>query len=209
MKSAATIMRQGLFDVAMVLAFWLVATAALAQIPIAAAQWQKELTKHAQAEYGINAPIANFAAQIHQESGWRANARSPVGALGMTQFMPATANWISKLFPSELGDNDPSNPEWSIRALVKYNKFLENRVRHATDKCERLAFAMAGYNGGEGWVRKRQALSPAPAICFGVTCLINPGIKPSNQKENAHYTTRILHEVTPRYVKAGWGLSAC
>lgn len=188
--------------------FLLLTNHAHAQIPPAANNFRLPLTTFAKATWGPTAPVASFAAQVHQESGWRANAKSPVGAYGMTQFMPATSDWISKLFPNELGDNAPGNPMWSLRALVKYDKWLYDRVK-GPEPCERMAFAMSAYNGGLGYVYKRQKLSGRPLVCFGATCVINPGIHPANQRENEHYPVRILKEVTPRYVKAGWGASIC
>jgi soluble lytic murein transglycosylase-like protein len=64
-----------------------------------------------------------FAAQLHQESGWRPDAVSPVGAQGLAQFMPATADWISQLMPG-LNSREPFNPAWAIRALVSYDRWL-------------------------------------------------------------------------------------
>lgn len=64
-------------------------------IPVEARQYQRELTRNARAVWGLNAPVSTFAAQIHQESQWNARARSPVGAQGLAQFMPATASWIA------------------------------------------------------------------------------------------------------------------
>ena len=177
-----------------------------AQIPNAAQGFRLPLTAFAKGVWGPQAPVASFAGQVHQESGWRPDAKSPVGALGLTQFMPATATWISKLFPNELGDNAPGNPMWALRAMVKYDKWLYDRIK-ADNHCERMAFAMASYNGGMGYVFKRQKLSPQPGICFGVTCEINPGITPANQRENAHYPKRILKELEPRYET--WGLGSC
>lgn len=65
------------------------------RIPTAAEQYRRTLVRSAHAEWGLSAPIATFAAQVHQESRWRADARSPVGAQGLAQFMPGTAEWIA------------------------------------------------------------------------------------------------------------------
>jgi soluble lytic murein transglycosylase-like protein len=191
----------------LVLYFWTGGTAR-AQIPNAAQGFRLPLTAFAKGEWGPDAPVASFAAQVAQESGWRPNAKSPVGALGLTQFMPTTASWISKLYPSELGDNDPGNPMWSLRALVKYDHWLYQRIK-AANHCERMGFGLSSYNGGLGYVFKRQKASKQPGYCFDLTCDINPGITPANQRENAHYPRRILLELEPRYEKAGWGLGSC
>lgn len=191
---------------AILLLLVLLCQGAAAQIPNAAQGFRLPLTAFAKGVWGPQAPVASFAGQVHQESGWRPDAKSPVGALGLTQFMPATATWISKLFPNELGDNAPGNPMWALRAMVKYDKWLYDRTS-GINHCERMAFALSAYNGGAGWLNKRKKLSPNPGICFGVTCEINPGITPANQRENAHYPKRILKELEPRYET--WGSGSC
>lgn len=165
------------------------------------------LRQQAQHVWGLNAPTASFAAQIHQESRWNPNARSPVGASGLTQFMPATAKWISGM-DGELRSGDVYNPRWAMRALVVYDKWLYDRVP-AVNPCEKLAFAMSAYNGGLGWVNKRKARSSKPLYCFGATCEINPGVSAASQRENAHYPKIILQTFEPLYVNSGWGRGVC
>lgn len=92
--------------------------ASAAQPPQAALQYRDEVIRHARLEWGLSAPVADFAAQLHQESGWRPGAVSPAGAQGMAQFMPATADWISRTIP-ELRSREPFNPSglsghWSV-----------------------------------------------------------------------------------------------
>jgi soluble lytic murein transglycosylase-like protein len=91
--------------------------------PIAALAYRDELIRTAHAVWGINAPVAVFGAQIHQESGWRHDAVSPVGALGLAQFMPATAKWIAQIDPA-LVEGQPYNPGWAMRAMVVYDQNL-------------------------------------------------------------------------------------
>lgn len=175
--------------------------------PAAADRYRHELRQQAQFVWGLDAPVATFAAQIHQESGWKPNARSPVGALGLAQFMPSTAGWISEIYPA-LAVNDPYNPSWALRALVTYDYHLWQRVK-ADDDCEHMAFVLSAYNGGLGWVYKRQKKSTAPGKCFDSTCEINPGIAAGNQRENAAYPRRILLRNEPLYVRDGWGSGSC
>lgn len=182
------------------------ATANAQGIPEDASRYRNLLTREARMVWGLNAPVASFAAQIHQESRWNAQARSQVGAQGLAQFMPSTATWISGIYPS-LADRAPANPTWAIRALVTYDADLFVKVRAASDQCQRFAFALSAYNGGLGWVHKRQALSGMPGQCFGATCQINPGIADAAQRENEAYPRLILQRHQPLY--ASWGEGIC
>lgn len=174
-------------------------------LPRDAQRHQLTLKREAQQAWGLGAPVATFAAQVHQESRWRETARSPVGAVGLAQFMPSTSNWIGGLYAS-LGDRAPTNPVWALRALVTYDKWLADRIT-AADACERMAFALSAYNGGLGWVYKRQKISLAPGLCLDHTCKLNPGITPASQAENQHYPEVILHKFEPIY--SSWGNGSC
>lgn len=174
-------------------------------IPREAQRYQLTLKREAQMAWGLQAPVATFAAQVHQESRWRMDARSPVGAMGLAQFMPATSNWIGGLYPN-LSERAPTNPTWALRALVTYDKWLADRIR-ADDECQDMAFTLSAYNGGLGWVYKRQKLSQQPGICLGSTCTINPGITSASQRENQHYPEVILLKYEPLYLT--WGNGAC
>jgi soluble lytic murein transglycosylase-like protein len=175
-------------------------------IPPEAARYKLTLKREAQRVWGIEAPVATFAAQVHQESRWRPDARSPVGAHGLAQFMPATARWMGAVAPQELQAVDTSNPTWSLRALVTYDQWLSQRIQ-ADSPCERIAFTLSAYNGGLGWAYKRQRMSPQPGKCLGATCTINPGIQPANQRENELYPRLILQRYEPLY--AQWGTGSC
>lgn len=190
---------------ALTLGLLLWADPAAAQVPAAAERYQLQLRREAQLAWGLGAPVADFAGQIHQESAWRADARSPVGAQGLAQFMPSTGAWLSGLYPS-LGPHAPNNPIWAIRALVTYDRWLWQRIT-ADDACQRMAFALSAYNGGLGWVYKRQRASATPGQCLAATCDINPGIHPANQAENARYPVVILQRWSPLYAR--WGARSC
>ena len=174
-------------------------------IPREAARYQLTLKREAQFAWGLQAPVATFAAQVHQESRWQLDARSPVGAVGLAQFMPTTSNWIGGLYPG-LNERSPTNPTWSLRALVTYDKWLADHIQ-ADDECQDMAFALSAYNGGLGWVYKRQKLSQQPGLCLGSTCTINPGITPASQRENQHYPEVILLKYEPLYLI--WGNGTC
>lgn len=180
-------------------------TSAFGQIPSAASQYRLPLTAAAQATFGPMAPVAMFAAQIHQESGWQPSARSAY-AIGLTQFTPATAAWMAGQFPS-LYPVQLTSASWAIRAQVAYMGWLRDRITARND-CERWAFTLSAYNGGLGWVNARKAMSQRPDVCLYATCRLRPkGVSLVAQAENEVYPLRIIEDVQPRY--RSWGGTVC
>ncbi|EGC4948682.1 transglycosylase SLT domain-containing protein [Salmonella enterica] len=180
-----------------------------AEPPTAALKYRSDVIRSARVDWGLNAPVADFAAQLHQESGWNPAARSPVGAQGLAQFMPSTANWISGLMP-HLASREPYNPGWAIRALVSYDRWLWSRVA-VPDSCERMAMTLSAYNGGLGWVNRDRRLARSRGLddarWFGAVETVNAGRSAANWRENRHYPQRILRELAPRYLS--WGGANC
>lgn len=180
----------------------------LAQIAPGCAQYRWTLTRNVQKTIGINAPVALFAGQMMQESGCRADARSPVGAGGLTQFMPATANWIPSL-DSSLSPVDVYDPSWALKAQVVYMAWLIKR-NQGLSECDSYAFALSSYNGGEGWLRRDQKQAAVdgkdPKRWFGhVEATPDRRRSPAAIKENRGYPKRIMLTLAPRFVSAGWG----
>lgn len=85
-------------------------------------------------------------AQVKAESDFDEKAKSPVGAMGLAQFMPAT--W------GEFGEGDPYDPVQSIKAQAKYMRWLFNFIIKLT-RSERYLneWTLAAYNWGIGRVR--------------------------------------------------------
>ena len=192
--------------------FFIVPKADAASIPTAAEQHRRTLVRAAHAEWGLGAPVATFAAQVHQESAWRVNARSPVGAEGLAQFMPATADWMAEIYPRSLGPAQPYNPGWALRAMVAFDRWLYER-NQAVSECDRWAFVLAGYNGGNGWVNRDRRLASAkgadPLAWFDSVERHNAGRSAANFRENRHYPRAILLRWEPMYMAAGWGPGVC
>ncbi|MCE3001070.1 MAG: transglycosylase SLT domain-containing protein [Xanthomonadaceae bacterium] len=181
-------------------------------IPERSFLYRFKLEREAQAVFGIDAPVARLAAQIHQESRWRPDAESPVGAAGLTQFMPATAAWLPTICPT-VGPPDPLDPDWAIRAMICYDAWLHSRVQGAASECDRWAFTLSAYNGGESWVRRDRARTQRggadPSRWFGNVEYNSPR-SIAAWKENREYVRRILLVLEPLYIRAGWaGKAVC
>lgn len=185
---------------------------ARADIPVVAERYQRDLTRIAQAEWGLDAPVAMFAGQIHQESRWKFDARSPVGAQGLGQVMPSTAAWLAATFPKVLGKNEPYNPTWSMQALVSYDRWLASRIT-AADSCEQAAMILSSYNGGLGWLIRDRKLASAKGAdkltWFNSVERFNAGRSAAAFKENRAYPRLILRQWEPIYIQAGWGKGRC
>jgi membrane-bound lytic murein transglycosylase MltF len=200
-------MRHALSVAALALAFSVGCTPAHAQgVPAAADRYQRELTRIVQQEWGLSGPVTVHAAQIHQESAWRSHVDSPVGAQGLAQFMPTTSQWIVEVYP-DLGQAAPYSPGWAMRAMTRYNRWHWQRLSSAADDCQRWAFSLSAYNGGLGWVQRDQRLTidagDDPAVWFDNVERYT-GRADWAERENRHYVRRILLDLTPRYVQAGW-----
>ncbi|MCX7563760.1 transglycosylase SLT domain-containing protein [Xanthomonadaceae bacterium XH05] len=161
--------------------------------------------------WGIHAPTARIAAQIHAESLWRPKAASKY-AHGMAQFTPATAEWIAAKFPEKLRGFDPWDPAQAVRAMVIYDHWLTTRNPGAT-ACDTWAFGLAAYNGGEGWLRRDRRLTEAAgndaSVWFG-NVEQHTARATWARRENRTYVSRILLALEPAYHAAGWsGAPVC
>jgi len=91
-------------------------------------------------------------AQMHQESRFDPNATSMVGAKGLFQIMPRTAQ--------ELGITDVKVPEKGIKAGVRYMDWVRERMRiNDVQEDQLIWFTLASYNAGAGHVRDAMRLA--------------------------------------------------
>lgn len=86
-----------------------------------------------------------LASMIYQESEFKPNVRSWVGAYGLMQLMPET---LKKYDLDTL-----SSPEDQIMAGAKYLRYLEKQLPpEISDSMQRIKFTLAAYNAGIGHV---------------------------------------------------------
>ena len=88
------------------------------------------------------------------ESSFNPRARSPVGAVGLYQLMPATATQMGlRLRPTD----ERTDPDKSAQAAAKYLRYLNTRFKD-------WRLTLAAYNAGE--TRVRSLLSRYKAATF-------------------------------------------
>jgi len=91
-------------------------------------------------------------AVILTESKFNEKAKSHVGAVGMMQLMPETADWISEM--SGLPSDNLESPEQNIPLGAWYLNYLLKKYKNNE------VFALAAYNAGRGnvdeWIEKNK-----------------------------------------------------
>ncbi len=102
------------------------------------------IIKQAAAQHSVSEGLIK--AVMHTESGFNTNARSPVGAQGLMQLMPATARRFNV--------SNAYDPHQNIMAGARYLSWLLKRFNGNT------SLALAGYNAGEGNVAKYGGIPP-------------------------------------------------
>ncbi|WP_213073431.1 lytic transglycosylase domain-containing protein [Acinetobacter pittii] len=102
------------------------------------------IIKQAALQHGVSEGLIK--AVMHTESGFNVNARSPVGAQGLMQLMPATARRFNV--------TNAFDAQQNIFAGAKYLSWLLKRFGGNTQ------MALAAYNAGEGNVDKYGGIPP-------------------------------------------------
>ena len=190
---------------------------AQAHVAPAAATYRIAIEREAARNFGLagSEHVARLAAQVQQESGFRADAQSPY-AQGLTQFTPATAKWLPTVCPA-VGAPDPWDPQWSLRAQACYMAWLHGRVlpfryAGAMSDCTQWNYALRAYNGGEGWLNKeRLATQRAGGDANDWRDVEQYRVRAGwAHKENTHYPRVIMLRWEPAYIRAGWpGKAVC
>lgn len=109
---------------------------------IAGAEPYEQLFQAAGAKYGLNPRL--LAAVAKAESNFDPSARSGAGAVGLMQFMPATAAGMGI---------DPTDPAQAIDGAAKY-------LRTQLDRFGSVDLALAAYNAGPGAVQRAGGIPP-------------------------------------------------
>jgi soluble lytic murein transglycosylase-like protein len=115
-------------------------------VPAAIALGPRALIEEAARKHGLPPEFLQSVAAA--ESGYRENAVSPKGAIGLMQVMPATAKAYGA---------DPSIPEQNVDAGTRYLRDLLLKYRADDHQVSR---ALAAYNAGPGAVERYDGVPP-------------------------------------------------
>lgn len=92
------------------------------------------------AKWGV--PEGLLLAQINQESGWNANAKSSAGAEGIAQFMPGTWAGLARRYGVQ--GKSPFDPKTAIMVMARYMGGLIQQYGNLRDP-------LSVYNSGRPW----------------------------------------------------------
>ena len=144
----------------------------------------------------FGAEARHVAARTWIESHFKPTARSPVGALGLSQFMPPTWREESAKTKPTCKGVPATDPSCSIRAQIGYTRMLARLVAvRALTPSDLNAKIDAAYNGGIGWLWREERACAKRGDCdnrrwFGhveKVCLRHPGAC----RENRNYPVKI------------------
>ena len=99
-----------------------------------------------------------FKSQAFAESSLNPRAKSPVGAMGLMQLMPATYAEVRKKVSLS---RDPYHVESNIHAGILYNLQQYNKWTEKRTTKDRLSLMFASYNAGFGNILRAQKLERA------------------------------------------------
>jgi len=148
------------------------------------------IIKQAASQHGISEGLIK--AVMHTESGFNVNARSPVGAQGLMQLMPATARRFNV--------SNAYDPHQNIMGGAKYLSWLMKRFNGNT------SLVLASYNAGEGNVAKYGGIPPfketqdyVRRVSSRYSNLYSSGITGSNGSSSDSYSNnaKIIAQSSP------------
>ena len=132
-----------------------------------------------------------------QESGGNPAAESSVGAVGLLQLMPGTAQ--------EMNCADRKNPDHNLRAGTEYlarqlanvKLLLHGVAPVSDDDCFRMA--LASYNAGYGYVRAavKLALVPGTPLTWAQVASQLPKAEVRGRKPDVKQVTTYVDRILP------------
>ncbi len=90
-----------------------------------------------------NVDSALVASVVNSESGFKKDVKSPKGAIGLMQLMPATAEWVAEKLNEEYSEEKLYQPELNIKLGTYYLGYLIEYFNNTE-------LGLCAYNAGQG-----------------------------------------------------------
>ena len=159
--------------------------------------WFRKYTKR---YFGPTMDWKLFKSQAVAESELNPRALSPVGARGLMQLMPATFGLVAA---NRSWMTSVDSPEANIAAGLLHDRDLFELWKGRVDETERVRFAFASYNAGEGTIMRAANVAKAekldPTLWYSIA-QVAPRVRNWRHVETLGYVRRI--EATYSVLKA-------
>lgn len=165
----------------------LITFAAPARSAVFPSQYDYDIRRAAKS-YLPSVPWRLYKAQLWQESRLDPTARSPAGAEGIAQFMPATAGDILPLLGYRAVDRRAAGP--AIQAGAYYMARLRASWAAPRSEDDRHKLALASYNAGMGNLLRSQQHCGNPATYDAIMACL-PQVTGRHAAETLAYAPRI------------------
>ena len=126
-------------------------------------------------------------AQAIAESGLNPNATSPVGAMGLTQFMPGTWKDVSRTLSL---NGSAYTPALNIQAQAYYMSYLMNQFKKPRPLYDQYSLALASYNAGIGNIINAQRIG-GNSLLYSPMSKALPQVTGKHSIETTTYVRRI------------------
>jgi soluble lytic murein transglycosylase-like protein len=142
--------------------------------------------------YNPSIPWTWAKAQLIAESRLNTNATSPVGAMGLGQFMPDT--WSQMTKELKLGNVSAYASSYNLQAHAYYMRQLRAQFKRERPEWDRHSLALASYNAGLGNILKAQQKG-GNSLLYAPMAKALPQVTGHHSKETTDYVQRIWEYV--------------
>ena len=140
-----------------------------------------------------NVPETLFQKLIQTESAFNPNAKSPRGARGLGQLMPATAKELGLNLKEDHSDGSILHPESNLDASARYlRKLFDKYIGEGISSDEAWNFAAGAYNAGMGNIgRAMERLSGEVVEKWDQVAEVLPEVTGKYSSETIKYVNRL------------------
>ncbi len=140
-----------------------------------------------------NVPETLFQKLIQTESEFNPNARSPRGAMGLGQLMPATAQELGLSLKEDHSSGSILHPESNLDASARYlRKLFDKYVGEGIPSDEAWNFAAGAYNAGMGNIGRAMEMVKGKIVKkWEQVAEVLPKVTGKHSSETIRYVNRL------------------